>query len=144
VVTTITVNYSFGDSGKTQARPGDLKNLSEVPRKIGGDVLAPKLISSIEPGFTPEGRKAKVSGTVLVNFVVDEHGRPQNVHVLRGLGIGPDGKIDPKLKKAAREAAGGMNKNAVDAVSQYKFEPATEGGRPVPVDLNVEVNFKIF
>jgi len=37
-----------------------------------------------------------------------------------------------------------MNKNAVDAVSQYKFEPATEGGRPVPVDLNVEVNFKIF
>jgi hypothetical protein len=29
-------------------------------------------------------------------------------------------------------------------VQQYKFKPATEGGKPVPVSVNVEVNFQVF
>jgi hypothetical protein len=29
-------------------------------------------------------------------------------------------------------------------VQQYKFKPATEAGKPVAVQLNVEVNFQIF
>jgi protein TonB len=77
-------------------------------------------------------------------MVVDEQGQPQNVHLVRGMGTGPDGKPDPKFKKAARKAADGMNENAVDAVKQYKFKPATENGKPVAVYLNVEVNFAIF
>jgi protein TonB len=60
------------------------------------------------------------------------------------MGIGTDGRPDPKLKKAARKAADGMNQSAVDAVKQYKFKPAMENGRPVSVYLNVEVNFEIF
>jgi protein TonB len=47
------------------------------------------------------------------------------VQVLRGIGMGLDEK-------------------AVEAVKQYRFKPATEGGEPVPVELNIEVNFKIF
>ena len=80
----------------------------------------------------------------MLDLVVDAQGMPQNVHVLRGFGMGPDGKPDPKLKKAARAVADGMNQKAVDAVKQYKFKPAMEDGKPVPVALNVEVNFKIF
>ena len=72
-----------------------------------------------------EARKAKTKGIVLVNLVVDPHGLPQDVHVLRGIGHGLDEK-------------------AVEAVKQYKFKPAMEGGKPVPVNLNVEVNFQIF
>jgi TonB family protein len=113
-------------------------------RKVGGGVTEPELIYKVDPEFTAQARKAKASGTVLLGLVVDKQGLPQNVHLLRGLGIGLDGKPDPKLKKAARAAADGMNRNAVDAVSQYKFKPATEDGKPVPVALNVEVNFKIF
>ena len=77
-------------------------------------------------------------------MIVDEQGLPQNVHVLRGFGIGPDGKPLPKLKKAARAAADGMNQKALDAVKQYKFKPATQDGKPVPVQVNLEVNFQIF
>jgi protein TonB len=29
-------------------------------------------------------------------------------------------------------------------VRQYKFKPATLQGRPVPVEVNVEVNFRIY
>lgn len=62
---------------------------------------------------------------MLLNLVVDAQGLPQNVRVVRGVGMGLDEK-------------------AIEAVKQYKFKPAMENGEPVPVQLNMEVNFKIF
>ena len=94
-------------------------------RRIGGGVKAPELIYKIDPEFSAEAKKAKFNGIVLVNFIVDAKGKPQNVHVLRGVGMGLDEK-------------------ALKAVRAYKFKPATELGKPVPVGLNVEVNFQIF
>jgi protein TonB len=94
-------------------------------KKIGGGVSSPELIFKVDPEFSEEARKAKFAGIVLVNLVVDQNGNPQNVHVLRGVGMGLDQK-------------------AVAAVKQYKFKPAKEAGKPVAVELNVEVNFQIF
>jgi TonB family protein len=94
-------------------------------RKIGGGVSQPMLIHKTDPEFSAEAKKAKFNGIVLVNLIVDAKGKPQNVHVLRGVGMGLDEK-------------------AIKAVKQYKFKPAMEGGKPVPVGLNVEINFQIF
>ena len=94
-------------------------------KKIGGGVSSPVVIYQVDPEFSEEARKAKFMGVVLVNLIVDQQGRPQNVHVLRGAGMGLDGK-------------------AVDAVKLYKFRPAMENGKPVAVELNVEVSFQIF
>jgi protein TonB len=94
-------------------------------RKVGGGVSSPVVISSVPAEYSPEARKAKTEGIVLVNLIVDQQGQPQNVHVIRGIGNGLDLK-------------------AVEAVRQYRFKPATENGRPVSVELNVEVNFKFF
>jgi protein TonB len=38
----------------------------------------------------------------------------------------------------------GLDENAVGAVEQYTFKPAMQDGKPVAVELNVEVNFQIF
>ena len=38
----------------------------------------------------------------------------------------------------------GLDEKAMEAVKQYKFKPAREAGKPVAVELNVEVNFQIF
>jgi TonB family protein len=97
----------------------------EPVRKIGGGVTAPMPIYEVEPEYTPEARKAKFNGIVLVGLIVDTNGLPQNVHVLRGVGMG-------------------LDENAVAAVKQYKFKPAMEAGKSVPVEVNLEVNFKIF
>jgi periplasmic protein TonB len=94
-------------------------------RRIGGAVSSPILISSAQPEYSEEARKAKTSGSVLVNLIVDKDGMPENVHVLRGLGMGLDEK-------------------AIEAVQQYRFTPSMEGGKPVPVECNVEVIFQIF
>ncbi|MEO6910179.1 MAG: energy transducer TonB [Edaphobacter sp.] len=105
--------------------PGSGGNTGGGPRRIGGGVSAPVLIFSVEPEFSEEARKAKVAGNVLVNLWVDTNGLPSHVHVIRGVGMGLDEK-------------------AVEAVKQYKFRPAMENGKPVLVELNVEVNFQIF
>ena len=105
--------------------PGSGGNMGGSIRRIGGGVSAPVVLFAPEPEFSEEARRAKVSGNVLVALQVDAQGRPTHVRILRGIGLGLDQK-------------------AIDAVSQYKFKPALENGRPVPVEMNVEVNFQIF
>ena len=61
----------------------------------------------------------------LVNLWVDEKGNPTHVRVIRGIGVGLDEK-------------------AVAAVKLHKFKPAMENGKPVTVEMNVEVTFHIF
>jgi TonB family protein len=125
VQTTIAVNYTLDDAGRSNG-PGSQDTAADLtPRKIGGNVSAPMVIYQVDPEYTPEARNARFGGVVLVNLVVDQQGVPQNVHVLRSLGMGLDAK-------------------ALEAVKQYRFRPAMEDGKPVPVQLNIEVNFQIF
>jgi protein TonB len=92
---------------------------------VGGGVAAPQLIFAPDPEFSDEARRAKFQGVCVVSLVVDAHGTPQRVQVLRHLGMGLDQK-------------------AVDAVKQYRFKPATLQGKPVPVEVNIEVTFRIY
>lgn len=92
---------------------------------VGGGVRAPIVLHEVDPEFSEEARKAKFSGNVLVDLIIDEQGNPLHVHVARGVGMGLDEK-------------------AVEAVRQYRFKPATKDGKPVKVELGIEVNFQIF
>jgi protein TonB len=105
--------------------PGSGGNYGGGVMHVGGGVSAPVPIYEVEPEFSEEARKAKFMGVVTVNLIVDAKGLPQNVHILRGVGMGLDEK-------------------AVDAVKQYRFKPAMMGGKAVAVEVNVEVNFQIF
>jgi protein TonB len=115
----------LGSGNGSGLGPGSGGNTGGGPRRIGGGVSAPQVIFQVEPEFSEEARKAKVAGNVLVNLWVDTNGNPSHVHVIRGVGMGLDEK-------------------AVEAVKQYKFKPAMENGKPVLVELNIEVNFQIF
>jgi len=94
------------------------------PKRVGGAVSTPVILSKVDAKYTDEARKANVSGTVLVNLLIDEQGNPSNVHVVRGVGMG-------------------LDESAVAAVKQYKFQPATENGKPVLVQINVEITFRV-
>jgi TonB family protein len=95
--------------------------------KVGKDVSAPKLISSVEPKFPEAERKqkGKFEGTCLVGFIVDENGMPQDVHIVRSLRQDFDEK-------------------SIEAVQHYRFEPAKKAGVPVAATLKVEVRFARF
>jgi len=115
----------IGSGNGSGLGPGSGGNFGGGLRRIGGGVSSPILVTQVEPEFSEEARKAKFQGLVTVTLVVDSNGDPKNVRVLRGVGMGLDEK-------------------AVEAVRQYKFKPAMENGKPVAVQLNVEVNFQIF
>jgi protein TonB len=100
-------------------------NMGGGAMRIGGGVSAPVPVFMPDPEFSEEARKAKLSGNVLVYLWVDQEGRPTHVRVVRGIGMG-------------------LDERAVAAVRQYRFRPARKDGRPVTVEMNVEVNFQIF
>jgi TonB family protein len=107
--------------------PQDSTKTSKEVYKIGKDVSAPVLIFSADPEFpkSERGKKDKFEGTCLVGLTLDENGMPQDVHVVRSLR--PD-----------------FDRQAIEAVQQYRFKPAMKAGTPVAVSLKVEVNFQRF
>jgi len=115
----------IGSGNGSGLGPGSGGNFGGGLRRIGGGVSAPVAYYQPDAEFSEEARKAKFQGLVTVGLIVDANGNPQNVHVVRGVGMGLDEK-------------------AVEAVKLYKFHPAMENGKPVAVALNVEVNFQLF
>jgi TonB family protein len=93
--------------------------------KVGGGVQAPRALQTPDPEYSEEARKAKYQGVVVLWLIVDSNGNPQQIRVQRGLGMGLDQK-------------------AIEAVKRWKFEPATKDGKPVAVQINVEVNFRLY
>jgi periplasmic protein TonB len=106
--------------------PGDGGGIGGGHYRAGyGGVSAPQVIYSVEPEFSDEARRAKYEGIVNVLLIVDAQGNPQNVRVPQHLGMG-------------------LDEEAIKAVKQYKFKPAMFQGHPVPVEISVEVNFRIY
>ena len=93
--------------------------------KVGGAISAPRALSSPDPEYTEEARIAKTQGTCVLWLIVDEKGRPRNIRVVRGLGFGLDAK-------------------AIEAVRQWRFQPALKDGAPVNVQISVEVGFHLY
>ena len=56
--------------------------------------------------------------------------------------VGPDGT--PRDVRVSRALGMGLDQKAIEAVRQWKFEPARKDGKPVSVMVNVEVNFRLY
>jgi uncharacterized protein len=93
--------------------------------RVGNGVSAPAVLYKVDPDYSEEARKAHVSGTVVLQLIVEPTGNASDIRVLRGLGNGLDEK-------------------AVEAVSKWKFRPGVKDGQPVAVMATIEVNFRLF
>lgn len=92
----------------------------------GKDVSNPKLIFSLDPEFPKSAHVGKkFSGDSVIGIIVDRHGAAQDVHVIRSLTPAFDAE-------------------AMKAVRQYRFHPATKAGQPVAVAIQIEVHFERF
>jgi TonB family protein len=102
----------------------------------GQGVTPPRAVYTVDPEFSDKARQKKVSGVCVVALVVDPTGTPQKIHVRRSIADG----VPAKLRSAALE----LDRNAMKAVSQYRFAPAIFQGKPVPYEIEVEVNFRFY
>lgn len=105
--------------------PGWGGGIGGGPYRVGGGVSAPRVLYAPDPEYSEEARKAKYQGTVVLWVVVGPDGRPRDIRIQRSLGLGLDEK-------------------AMEAVRSWKFEPAKKDGQPVAVQINVEVNFRLY
>jgi TonB family protein len=91
------------------------------PVRVGGQVSAPALVKRVEPVYPQIAQAASIDGVVILDAIVDQHGRIQSLKVLRG---------HPLLAKAA-----------IDAVEQWEYEPLKLNGTATPFELTVSLWF---
>jgi protein TonB len=91
--------------------------------KAGGAIRPPRKVVDVRPEYPQDARDAKIQGVVILEIVIAEDGGVIETHILRSI---------PALDQAA-----------IDAVSQWKFEPTLLNGEPVEVEITVTVNFSL-
>jgi TonB family protein len=78
-----------------------------------------------QPSYTDAARSAKYQGGCKFHVVVDENGRATSISLL-----------DP--------AGNGLDVQAIKAIRNWRFKPATKDGKPVPVCVLIEVTFHLY
>jgi len=95
-----------------------------TPLRVGGDVKAPVVIERADPLYNETARKARISGTVIVEAIISKSGRVEDVKVVKGLPMG-------------------LSQEAETAVKKWRFKPGTLNGVPVATIFNLTVTFKL-
>jgi protein TonB len=114
----------FPEIGESVVVPEGPAGPAIGPMQISGNVLAPVRIHAPDPHYPEEARHARVQGVVILQTIIDKLGNVTDVKVLKGL-------------------PSGLTEAAVDAVSSWRFKPATLEGEPVAVYYLVTVSFSV-
>ena len=91
---------------------------------VKGDVQHPRKINAVPATYTEEARKERVQGMVVLLATISEQGVVEDVEVIRELPLG-------------------LTEQAIEALEQWTFEPATLDGEPVAVYYNLTFNFRL-
>lgn len=91
--------------------------------QTGGDVKPARMTSSIAPVYPMLAKNQHIEGDVRVDALIDASGRVSDMKVVSG---------PPLLQQAA-----------MDALRQWKYQPATLDGKPVPMHLTVTIQFRM-
>lgn len=110
--------------GGAPAVSGQEATQAGPPYQVGDKVTRPEKISGEAPVYTQLGRIRQVTGTVILEVIIDEQGNVENAKVLKGLPMG-------------------LDRQAWEAVKTWKFKPATLEGKPVKVSWVLTVDFRM-
>jgi protein TonB len=94
--------------------------------RAGNGVTAPRLLQSIRPQYTPDAMRARITGVVVLDCVVDANGQVERCRLQRSL--------DPRH---------GLDAEAIKAARLWTFVPGTRLGKAVPVFVRIELSFSI-
>lgn len=84
----------------------------------------PVPIFKVQPSYSEAARRAHIEGTVYLETIIDRNGIPTDIRVTGSLGHG-------------------LDEQAIDALKQWRFKPATKNGQPVPAKATLFMNFRL-
>ena len=91
--------------------------------RVGGAIKAPVRLVNVNPVYPEDAQAAGIEGLVVLEIVIGETGAVIETQVLRSV---------PELDQAA-----------IDAVTQWKYEPTLLNGEPVEIEMAVAINFTL-
>ena len=91
-----------------------------------GGLTPPALLQQVRPNYTIAAMQARIRGVVVMDVVVLPNGSVGDVKIVRS--------IDPSF---------GLDQEAIKAVRQWRFRPASSGGNPVAMLVTVEMLFEL-
>lgn len=94
------------------------------PVRVGGQIREPTLLHRVEPIYPPVAVHARLTGTVILEALVDAQGNVAEVTVLRS-------------------ANALLDRAAVDAVRQWRYSPLVLNGIPERFLLTVALRFNL-
>lgn len=107
-------------------RPGQQAPSGAPPFvRAGAGGSVPSCIYCPPPHYSNVARKVKFRGTVILDVTVAEDGRPTDIRVLKGVPFG-------------------LNEQAIQAVNEWTFKPASSGDKPVAVRVPIETTFRLY
>jgi periplasmic protein TonB len=92
----------------------------------GNGVQNPVLVREVKPAYTADAMRAKIQGAVWLECVVLPDGSVGDVRVVRSL-----------------DSTFGLDQEAIRAAKQWRFQPGTRFGEPVPVLVTIELTFTL-
>jgi periplasmic protein TonB len=110
-----------GLSGAVPPAPTPIDSEPKGPIRVGGKVKRPQLIFGPDPVYPVLARQARISGSVVIDAVIDTQGNVVEMRTVSG---------QPILALAA-----------MAALRQWKYEPTILGAEAVPVRLLVTITF---
>jgi periplasmic protein TonB len=93
-----------------------------VASAVESVIVPPKLIKSVRAVASLDALHDFETGNVVIDAVVGTEGEVHFISVISG---------PPSLRAAA-----------VGAAKQYRYEPATQNGQPVPAHVNIAIRFR--
>jgi protein TonB len=92
----------------------------------GNGVEIPRIIREVKPQYTAEAMRAKIQGAVWLECIVL-----------------PDGSVGEVRISKSLDSTFGLDQEAVRAAKQWRFQPGTRFGEPVPVLITIELSFTL-
>lgn len=119
------VEATAGPGHETVASSGDdEKSLQAVKYDADAGMTAPKLIHKVDPVYPEEARKSGIQGVVICETTIDTTGKVVAV----------------KVAKTTEEV---FIQPTIDALAQWRFEPATKDGEPIDVIYALTVKYAL-
>ena len=97
----------------------------EALENVGNGVQPPSVVNNVEADYSNAAREKRIDAGLVAKLIIDPLGFPRCARITKPAGYG-------------------LEEQALKAVRQYRFKPATKNGIPVPVFITVVVKFRLY